>query len=146
MTTTHDLPTVAGWWRGSDIETRAGLHLLGSQAAREHEQATRDADRAMLWQAFCEAGAAAPPPPVSAQTAQVVDAATRFIASTPSELALLPLEDALGVEEQPNLPGTIDEHPNWRRRYAVPVEKIFDVPAVRARTRMLDLQRPRERT
>ncbi|WP_176715865.1 4-alpha-glucanotransferase, partial [Xanthomonas graminis] len=37
-------------------------------------------------------------------------------AATPSPLALLPAEDALGLEQQPNLPGTVDGHPNWRRR------------------------------
>jgi len=39
-----------------------------------------------------------------------------FVAHSPAPLALLPAEDALGLEEQPNLPGVVEGHPNWRRR------------------------------
>ena len=47
------------------------------------------------------------------------------------DLALFPAEDLLGVEEQPNLPGTTDEHPNWRRRLPVAAEDMFDAVAER---------------
>ena len=47
MTTTHDLPTVAGWWSGADIEVRSRLGTL-----REDEVANRAWDRGLLWQAF----------------------------------------------------------------------------------------------
>ena len=70
-------------------------------------------------------------------TAPVVDAAVAFVAQAPSPLVLLPLEDALGHEEQPNLPGTVNEHPNWRRRYPKTADKIFDDPAVAARAKTL---------
>ena len=39
-----------------------------------------------------------------------------FLAQTPSPLLILPLEDALNLKTQPNLPGTIDSHPNWQHR------------------------------
>ncbi|HST43637.1 MAG TPA: 4-alpha-glucanotransferase, partial [Luteimonas sp.] len=45
----------------------------------------------------------------------------RFAALGPSPLALLPAEDALALVEQPNLPGTVDQHPNWRRRLPSPL-------------------------
>ena len=104
MTSTHDLPTVAGWWRGEDIDTRAALGL--ADAGTEREGRKRDRAR------FGTRSAA----PRSRQgrslrrthTADVVEAALRFTAKTSSELALLPLEDILGLEEQPNLPGTIE--------------------------------------
>jgi 4-alpha-glucanotransferase len=135
MTTTHDLPTVAGWWRGNDIAARARLDRR-LDADRSSEKRQRDADRKLLWQAFCAAGAAVdtrePDDP-----ARAVDAAIKFVARTPSRLALLPLEDALGVEDQPNLPGTVDEYPNWRHRYPVPAPEIFARPDVRARARWL---------
>jgi 4-alpha-glucanotransferase len=63
----------------------------------------------------------------------VVDAAVRFAASTPCGLAILPLEDALGMIEQPNLPGTIDEYPNWRRRLPGDGSALLDTPAAAAR-------------
>ena len=131
MTSTHDLPTVAGWWRGHDIDVREQCghsRLVNASAPRATE------DRLALWRAFRAAKIAtgeAPPPP---QSPQVVDAAVKFIASTPSHLALLPLEDALALEEQPNLPGTIDQHPNWRRRYDGEAAELLDRPEVRRTT------------
>ncbi|WP_432823988.1 4-alpha-glucanotransferase [Stenotrophomonas indicatrix] len=44
------------------------------------------------------------------------EAALGLLAKSPSRLALLPLEDALGLRTQVNLPGTVGVHPNWRRR------------------------------
>jgi 4-alpha-glucanotransferase len=112
MTSTHDLPTVAGWWSGSDLETRTKHSTLA-----KNEKADRVTDRVALWNAFRDAQAADGEPPSNAAVQPVADAAVTFIAETPSRLALLPLEDALASVDQPNLPGTIDEHPNWRRRY-----------------------------
>ena len=37
---------------------------------------------------------------------------------------MMQIEDALGEIEQPNLPGTTDQHPNWRRRLSVAVEDL----------------------
>ena len=49
-----------------------------------------------------------------------------FLAGAASQLALAPVEDILGLVEQPNLPGTTDEHPNWRRRYAPDARRLLD--------------------
>ena len=49
----------------------------------------------------------------------------RFLARTPSCLAALQLEDLADELEQANLPGTIDEHPNWRRRLSRPVDAVL---------------------
>jgi 4-alpha-glucanotransferase len=43
------------------------------------------------------------------------------------------VEDALALPEQPNIPGTLDEHPNWRRRLPVASDTILDEPTVAAR-------------
>jgi 4-alpha-glucanotransferase len=67
----------------------------------------------------------------------VADAAAAHIGRAACHLALLPLEDALGAVEQPNLPGTIDQHPNWRRRFDTPVERMLNEPAVEQRLRGL---------
>ena len=69
--------------------------------------------------------------------ASVADAAIKFVGRTPSRLMLLPLEDALALEDQPNLPGTINEHPNWRRRYSGEAGNLLDQPAVRKRLQPL---------
>jgi 4-alpha-glucanotransferase len=135
MTSTHDLPTVAGWWKGIDIPLR---ERSGQIAETAKEQATRDKDRAALWRAFRFAKTANGSEPDAAGAARVVDAALRFIARTPSALTLVPLEDALAREEQPNLPGTVDEYPNWRIRYEGDATQMLDADDVRARLQPLE--------
>lgn len=137
MTSTHDLPTVAGWWQGADLELRRGLGT-GKQGDREE----RERERTALWQAFDKAGVAkgAPPPPDDAAIA--VDAAIAFVAATPDPLALVPLEDIIGTVEQPNLPGTVNEHPNWRRRFSRPADELLQEPAAARRLGLLQRARP----
>jgi 4-alpha-glucanotransferase len=130
MTSTHDLPTVAGWWRGKDIDTREQLGLVADAG---EERASRIKDRQKLWRAFRRANAAASDLPSPAETSRATDAAVTFIAHTAADLALLPLEDALALEDQPNIPGTIDEHPNWRRRYPGQAEDLLDGADTRQR-------------
>ena len=67
------------------------------------------------------------------ETDRVVDAAVRFIAKTEVPLSLIPLEDLLGQDEQPNLPGTVNEHPNWRRRLPVAADAVLEDEAVARR-------------
>ncbi|CAB3770297.1 4-alpha-glucanotransferase [Paraburkholderia humisilvae] len=144
-TTTHDLPTVTGWWRGEDIvwRNRIGQTMPRSDGRDPVEiaQAERAADRAALWRAFQQAGVAASgvaaPPPEQAP----VDEALAFVAATPSPLATYPLEDLLGLEAQPNLPGSIDEHPNWRRRVMQPVDALFADATFCDRLRAVDRAR-----
>ena len=137
MTSTHDLPTVAGWWRGADLELRRDLGM-----AKQEDVDGRARDRAVLWRTFDKAGIAkqALPPPEDAETA--VDAAIAFVAGTPDPLALVPLEDIIGTAEQPNLPGTIDQHPNWRRRFSQPADRLLQEPAAARRLRLLQQARP----
>lgn len=136
MTTTHDLPTVAGWWRGADLELRRGLGGI-----TEDEIGHRPHERATLWRAFTEAGAATGGQPDTQDTDPVVDAAIGFVARAPGPLAIVPLEDIAGIAEQPNLPGTIDEHPNWRRRFALPADQMLKQPAAERRLRRLNERR-----
>ena len=119
MTTTHDLPTVAGWWQGTDIDWREKLHM------GHDTRAQRDADRRGLWDAFVDSGTATPPPPPPQDAATATYAAAGHLGRAGCTLALLPVEDALSASEQPNLPGTVDTHPNWRRRLPGDAETLF---------------------
>jgi 4-alpha-glucanotransferase len=134
MTSTHDLPTVAGWWRGTDLEARASRGLLNDPHAK---RAARNAEREALWSAFKSAKIAGGGRPSAGEASRVVDAAVAFIAKTPSRLALLPLEDAIAAERQPNMPGTIDQYPNWRHRYGGDAAALLDDPDVRRRIETL---------
>jgi 4-alpha-glucanotransferase len=134
MTTTHDLPTVAGWWQGADIATR---HALGLVADEKHETQERAHDRFALWRALRKAGETSSEEPRPDESAPAVDAAIGFTARSPAPLALIPIEDILGRTEQPNLPGTVDEHPNWRRRLDQPAAEVLETPDAKRRLAIL---------
>jgi 4-alpha-glucanotransferase len=134
MTSTHDLPTVTGWWSGHDLDSRNHCGLLADVAG---ERAARIKDRQALWRAFRSAHVDDGDVPTRDEGQRVADASVNFIAATPSRLALLPLEDALARKDQPNLPGTVEAHPNWRRRYPGKAGALLDPPDVRRRVEML---------
>ena len=101
---THDLPTFAGWCRGADLQLRQGLGLEAGETAAERAQA-----RSALSNALAQQGLA----PLRFRS--VVE----FMSATPSRLLMLSAEDILGLTDQPNVPGTTVEHPNWRRRLPI---------------------------
>lgn len=144
MTSTHDLPTVAGWWKGTDIAVRAEHGCLGEGVRPESVIAERAAERPALWHGLVAAGVADGEPPSADAPGAVVDGALRFISRTPSPLCLVPLEDMLGEPEQPNLPGTIDQHPNWRRRTPGQADTLLGGEAAVRRVAALAADRPRE--
>ena len=114
---THDLPTLAGWRNGADIEERAALGLLDTKAA-----AAATAERAAEKAALAEAAGGEP-------TAEAVHG---YLAAAPSELVLAQADD-LGDETMAlNLPGTDRERPNWRRKIATPVPALLQTPEARA--------------
>ena len=133
MTSTHDLPTVAGWWAGRDIDWRTRLN----HPVQPDDLAERARDRDALWRAFVASGSAAGDAPRPDDADSIADAAAAHLGTAACDLALLPLEDAMALPEQPNFPNTVDEHPNWRRRFAVPVDRMLDTPRTAARLRLL---------
>ncbi|RMB26283.1 4-alpha-glucanotransferase [Sphingomonas sp. PP-F2F-G114-C0414] len=137
MTGTHDLATVAGWWSGRDIDWTWNLGRKSDAADKPTDLAARAEDRVALWSAF-HTGTEQPTPE---DTDPVVDAAVAHVASTPCALAIIPIEDLAGQVEQPNLPGTIDEHPNWRRRMPDTTEALLARPDVAARIDTLNATR-----
>ncbi len=142
MTSTHDLPTVAGWWSGRDTAWRHRLGLLDADGV-SRESSERHRDRHMLWSAMRASGAAQGDPPPPDAPGEAVDAAVRHVARAACDLVIVPLEDALALPEQPNFPGTLDEHPNWRRRLPGLAATLLDDPAVASRLRDLDAARNR---
>jgi 4-alpha-glucanotransferase len=133
LTTTHDLVSTAGWWSGADY---AGIEDGGEQ------ERARARERGVLWNSFELAGVAAGKRPSPSDTAPVVDAAVRYIAKTPSSIKLLSIEDALGVEAQPNVPGTTDEKPNWRHRLPGDAGDLLNGEPVRRRLNFLGPRAP----
>jgi glycogen operon protein len=121
----HDLPTLAGWWAGLDIDERLGLGLI-DEAQAGSARAARLQDKQALLDALPDTAAEAGP-----LTPALAGAIHAFIARTPSFLAMAQLEDLAGEREAVNMPGTDRERPNWRRRIARPLETLIDMePAV----------------
>lgn len=139
VTGTHDLPTVTGWWKGRDIDWRVPLGIMGEGQNEATERATRTEDRKAIWRTIAPDGTDRHAPPEAPDV--VLDAALAFIGRTPAPLAVIPVEDALALDEQPNLPGTVDEHPNWRRRLRPQAADLLDDPQVRRRLGLVDAAR-----
>ncbi|MEM7643037.1 MAG: 4-alpha-glucanotransferase [Pseudomonadota bacterium] len=131
---THDLPTLASWSKGEDIELREAHGLVSSRASGQH-RAHREWERRHLARAV---GAAE-----NADPDALLDAAHRFMAATPCLLAGVRLADLVGPERPTNLPGTVHEYPNWRVRSATPVETIAGHPTFVRVTDIMRKARPR---
>jgi 4-alpha-glucanotransferase len=119
---THDLPTFAGWLTGHDREVKLAIGIDPGESIEQRRDAIE-----RLRTLVGERGS----------TALDFPAVAELLAATPSRLVVLALEDALGLIDQPNLPGTVDEHPNWQRRLPVPLEDLFDDPRLTALGRVM---------
>jgi 4-alpha-glucanotransferase len=131
---THDLPTLKGFWGYRDVAWRELLELLPDKEAQAAARAERGRDRVLLLKALKKAGLLPggldPERPPEELPDELIEATHRFLAQTPGRLLMVQLEDALGEIEQPNLPGA-EAHPNWRRRSARRLEDLAGDPLVR---------------
>jgi 4-alpha-glucanotransferase len=138
---THDLPTFPGCWQEHDIALRAALHLLPSPDSEAMLRQDRARMRAALLAHLRGLGllspAENPEDDRDIDMAALVDAAYRFLATTPGGLLMVQIEDVLGVLEQVNLPGTVDEHPNWRRKLPAAWQELVASRRVRDFAAML---------
>jgi 4-alpha-glucanotransferase len=131
-TSTHDLCTVAGWWAGRDIERREALGLLGGTAdAAEAARGERKTGKNALKTALQETRQ--PDMADSMEEEPPLGAVLAYVGSTSAPLVLAPLEDVLGIVEQPNLPGTVEGHPNWRQRLPQDAAALLDAPQIKER-------------
>ncbi|MCL4204346.1 MAG: 4-alpha-glucanotransferase [Pirellulaceae bacterium] len=121
--TTHDLPTVAGLWSGADF---AAQQQIGLRPSREGYEELR---RRLQHATGLNDGE---PPEVAVRRAY------QAMASAPSAVLVANLEDAAAVEERPNMPGTIDQWPNWSIALPQPLEQIEAADLPRAIAQALD--------
>jgi glycogen operon protein len=137
---THDLPTLAGFWTGADLGERAALGLLADLPTALAERA---ADRAAL----CALLAAEGLLPDGAHAGSTLDDALAaaihaLAARAPSSLMFVQAEDLAGETIGVNVPGTDRERPNWRRRLPVSVTDLPRLPRARAILERLRALRP----
>jgi 4-alpha-glucanotransferase len=114
---THDLPSFAGWRTCSDLVLKRSLGIDPGETNESRKHAI-----AMLSDTLRR----------HAIETDNLYAVADFLARTKSRLLSLSLEDLLNVADQPNIPGTVDEHPNWRQRLPIPIDRIADAIDVAA--------------
>jgi 4-alpha-glucanotransferase len=122
---THDMPTFAGWTSSYDLAVKRGVGVNPgeSEDAREHS-------RQMLRQALAHTVP-------DFDTSQFPSIAA-YLAATPSRMVMVAIEDLLDVADQVNVPGTIDQYPNWRRKLPRPVEEWRAYPTFERTVRVFE--------
>ncbi len=137
---THDLPTLAGFWRATDIAERAALGLLPDASAA---LAGRAEDRAGLLALLAAEGLLPGGAAADRELDDALAAAVHaLVARTPSSLVLVQAEDLAGEEVAVNLPGTDRERPNWRRRLPADAAALLATPRAAAILAALRAARP----
>jgi 4-alpha-glucanotransferase len=110
---THDTPTFAGFWKGSDLET------FGEIGALDEDEVERQlGERAELRERLSEI--------VEGERDDVMRAAHEELARSEARVMIVNLEDLWGEERPQNVPGTSFERPNWRRKAALSLEDLQD--------------------
>lgn len=118
---THDLPTFKGWMTAHDLAVKntIGMNAGESGDARNHS-------RQMLREALAP------------RDAERFSSIVAYLAATPSRLAMVCIEDLLDVSDQINVPGTTDQHPNWRRKLPLPIDEWGSYPTFADTVRVFD--------
>ncbi|WP_213288502.1 4-alpha-glucanotransferase [Bradyrhizobium sp. sGM-13] len=119
---THDLSTYAGWRSFGDLKLKRSLGIDPGESDEARWHALAMLDDVLRHHAIYR---------------NDLYSVANFLARTKSRLLAVSLEDLLGVVDQPNIPGTVNEHPNWRRRLPVSIEEMtstVDIAALKAAT------------
>jgi len=135
--TTHDLPTLAGFWIGRDIDIKEGLHLFPDPSRIPAYRDERRHDRTLLIRALKERGFLRydfpeAPDDVPEMTVELTLATYVYLARTPSKMLNVMVDDLMGLVSQQNLPGTVNQHPNWVQKTAWQIEELSERSWLRA--------------
>ncbi|WP_181408084.1 4-alpha-glucanotransferase [Pararhizobium mangrovi] len=151
---THDLPTIEGWWRADDVALRHEFGLIDGEAAEE-QNAMRERERrelagdlartGLLTREEADAVLARTADDQSALPTGFVAAVHRHLACTASRMAAVRIEDLAGERKPVNLPGTVAEYPNWRRRLGMSLEDLAASDLFAALTEAMRAERPHDK-
>ncbi len=128
--TTHDLPTLYGYWAGRDIEVKKRLKIFVDDDQWRQQVCDRERDKGLILSALknreiLPADYPSDPAMIPEMTPELCLAVYRYLSQTPCKLLLVSLDDIIGALNQQNLPGTVDEHPNWKQKTPVFLEDIM---------------------
>ena len=147
VVTTHDLPTLSGYWEGVDIETRSELGLFASEEARNAMWAERHREKkgilaALKSEGFLPMEVSDDPTHVPRMTTELMEHIHHYLARTPASIVLANIDDIIGTRCQTNLPGTVDQHPNWCRKLSLTVEDLVQDARFERLASLLRMTRP----
>jgi 4-alpha-glucanotransferase len=136
---THDMATLAGFWRGQDIDDRARVGLIESPEAKAKASAEREQDKVALVERLSAegtlgrgpwaAGRGAPEP----NDVEFRAAVHEFLCKTPAALVGISLDDLAGELDSVNVPGVgPDKHSSWTRKMSMTLEEMRESGGVRA--------------
>lgn len=124
--TTHDLPTLYGFWQGKDIEIKKNLGMYQNDDQWKHDLAMRARDRELILAVLRQHGliseAASSDGPM---TPELCEAVYLYLSMTPCRMLLVSLDDVIGTIDQQNLPGTVTEYPNWKQKIPLTLSEII---------------------
>jgi 4-alpha-glucanotransferase len=125
--TTHDLPTLRGWWEEHDLHLRDSLDLYPSPEIKAQAHTVRATERRELLLALGAAGLWQwqPDQPLPAYSAALSRAVHAFLGLSNASIALIQIEDLVGMLDPVNVPGTDKEHANWQRKVTLELAEIF---------------------
>jgi 4-alpha-glucanotransferase len=134
---THDLATIWGYWQGADIDLKEELEQYPHAAAVDEERGARVHDRYLLLSALATEDllpAGRDPNNVDGMPmdAKLAAALHSYLARSPAQILLVQIDDLMEEDEQINLPGTVDERPNWRRKLSKQVDDLSSLPTLAA--------------
>jgi (1->4)-alpha-D-glucan 1-alpha-D-glucosylmutase len=131
MVGSHDLPTLSGFWHETDLVLCENLGLFPSTQFRDKQRKARAQDRIEIVAALERENLISPreingEEIVDDLSTELILGVHCYLARSKAILMLVQLEDLFGQMNQINMPGTIDQHPNWRRKLPVNIEDWLD--------------------
>jgi 4-alpha-glucanotransferase len=125
--TTHDLPTLYGWWIGRDIDLKKKLGIFPNESAWQRNVSERGRDKSLLIDALKSQGLIpdAHSPYLDEMTPGLCLAIYEYLARTPCKLLAVSLDDAIGTLDQQNMPGITDSYPSWMQKTSVTLEQML---------------------
>lgn len=127
--TTHDLPTLSGYWVGRDLQVKQELGMIQDEDLLRQLWEERKRDKGLILAALGEEGILPEGHPldpngVPEMTEELCRAIYRYLGLSRSKMVLVSLDDVIGTMDQQNMPGTVDTHPNWKQKTPLALEEL----------------------
>jgi 4-alpha-glucanotransferase len=146
---THDLPTLTGFWQGQDIAVRTDLDLYPSIELRDRQISDRVLERVAILRlleqrGLLPAGVTTDPSSAPVMTSELSAAIHQLVSQTSAKVFMVQFEDMLQQIDQINLPGTTDPvYSCWKRKLTLSLEEIATDERVKATCEAIAKERPR---